>query len=81
MSQIAGCAGGGTSRSYGVHGLDYGRYYGARPWGSYPGYVEVAPGPELGEGPVAMPLPELGMPEMGGGTDMGMGMDFDGFDF
>ena len=31
-------------------------------------------------GPVATPLPEMGMPDMGG-MDMVMGMDMGGFDF
>jgi hypothetical protein len=41
----------------------------------------VDPGPGIGDGPVATPLPEMGMPDFGGGVDMGMGMEMGGFDF
>lgn len=76
---ITACSGsGGGYRGYSSHGVGYGRYYGARPWGYYPGYIDVGPG--IDDGPVAEQLPEMGMPDFGGGgMDMGMGMG--GFDF
>jgi hypothetical protein len=78
---VSACSGsGGGYRGYASHGIGYGRYYGARPWGYYPGYVDVDPDFGVDDGPVAMPLPEMGMPDMGG-MDMGMGMDMGGFDF
>jgi hypothetical protein len=78
---VSACSGsGGGYRGYASHGIGYGRYYGARPWGYYPGYVDVEPDLGVEDGPVAMPLPEMGMPDMGG-MDMGMGMDMGGFDF
>jgi len=41
-----------------------------------PGYIGgIDPGPEIGGGPVATQLPDMGMPDFGGGMDMG------GFDF
>ena len=79
---VSACSGsGGGYQGYAAHGIGYGRYYGARPWGYYPGYIDVDPGPGIDNGPVAMPLPEVGMPDIGGGMDMGMGMDMGGFDF
>ena len=79
---VSACSGsGGGYRGHAEHGIGYGRYYGARPWGYYPGYVVVEPGPGIDDTPVATPLPEMGMPDVGGGMDMGMGMDMGGFDF
>lgn len=77
---VSACSGGGGYRGYASHGIGYGRYYGPRPWGYYPGYI-VDPGPGIDDTPVATPLPEMGMPDIGGGMDMGMGMDIGGFDF
>jgi hypothetical protein len=76
------CSGsGGGYRGHASHGIGYGHYYGPRPWGYYPGYIDVDPGPGIDDGPVATPLPEMGMPDLGGGMDMGMGMEMGGFDF
>lgn len=72
-------SGGGNYRTYHSYDDGYGRYYGARPWGHHPGYIGGIPGPGIDDGPVAVPLPEMGMPDYGGGMDMGMGMG--GFDF
>ena len=77
---VGACSGSGGYRGQASHGISYGHYYGPRPWGYYPGYVDVDPGPGIDDGPVATPLPEMGMPDMGG-MDMGMGMDIGGFDF
>lgn len=77
---LGACAGGGY-RGEADHGIGYGHYYGPRPWSYYPGYIDVDPGPGIGDGPVATPLPEMGMPDFGGGVDMGMGMEMGGFDF
>ena len=81
---LAACSSGG-GRSYSGHsrygvGVGYGGYYG-RPWGHHPGYVGgIDPGPGYGGGgPVASQMPDMGMPDFGGGMDMGMGMG--GFDF
>ncbi len=81
---LAACSSGG-SRGYSGHtrhsvGVGYGGYYG-RPWGHSPGYVGgIDPGPGFGGGgPVASQMPDMGMPDFGGGMDMGMGMG--GFDF
>jgi hypothetical protein len=78
---VSGCSGsGGGYRGYASHGIGYGRYYGPRPWGYYPGYEDIGPDYGVDDGPVAVPLPEMGMPDMGT-MDMGMGMDIGGFDF
>ena len=77
---VTGCSGSGGYRGYASHGIGYGRYYGPRPWGYYPGYGDVDPDFGVDDGPVAVPLPEMGMPDMGT-MDMGMGMDMGGFDF
>lgn len=67
---LAGCAGGGHSRvSYGV---GYGGSYGPSAWGRYPSYpVYVGGGrpdiPHIPDGPIATPMPDFGMPDMGGG--------------
>lgn len=74
---LASCSGSGGSRvHYGV-GVGYGGYYGAGPWSGYPGgpvYIGGGGGPDIPDGPVAMPLPDFGMPD----ADM---MDMGGFDF
>jgi hypothetical protein len=88
LVSMTACSSGGSGyrRAHTSYGVGYGGYYGHRPWGHYPGYVGGGPvdpdwGVEPG-GPVATPLPEMGMPDMGmGGMDMGMGMDMGGFDF
>jgi len=54
------------------YSVGYGSYYGAHPWGYYPGrpvYVGGGGGydipdiPDIPEGPVAEPMPDFGMPE------------------
>lgn len=71
----------GSTRSYIHHSPGYRGYY-RRPWGYPPIYVgggEVDPdwGVEAPGQPIAVPLPEMGMPDFGGGMDM----DFGGFDW
>jgi len=84
LLSLAACSSsGGGYRSNVSYGVGYRGYYGARPWGHYPGYIGRPIDPDWGVdagGPVATPLPEMGMPDMGSG-DMGMGMDMGGFDF
>jgi hypothetical protein len=71
---LAACSGSGRPRvSYSV---GYGGYYGASPWRHYPGrpiYVGGG-GIDIPDGPVATPLPDFGMPDMGGAADFA---DFD----
>lgn len=70
VAGTAGCAGGGgpTVR----YSVGYGSYYGSHPWGSYPGrpvYIGGGGGydiPDIPEGPVAEPMPDFGMPDIGG---------------
>lgn len=70
VSGLVGCAGGGspTLRC----SVGYGSCYGAHPWGCYPGRpVYVGGGgdydiPDIPEGPVAEPMPDFGMPDIGG---------------
>ena len=89
LVSLTACSSGssGSYRSHVSYGAGYRGYYGARPWGHYPGYVGRPIDPDWGVdpgGPVATPLPEMGMPDMGGMGgmgDMGMGMDMGGFDF
>jgi hypothetical protein len=85
ISACSSSSGGGYRghTTYGV-GVGYDGYYGRRPWGHHPGYVGGGIGPGIGidDGPVAVQMPEMGMPDFGGGgMDMGMGMDMGGFDF
>jgi hypothetical protein len=87
LASLSACSssGGGYRghTTYGV-GVGYDGYYGRRPWGYHPGYVGGGIGPGIGidDGPVAVQMPEMGMPDFGGGgMDMGMGMDMGGFDF
>ena len=85
---LSSCASGGGYHSTYHPGVGYGGYYG-RPWGHHPGYVVaidpgpgmIDPGPGFSDGPSASQLPDMGMPDMGGGMDMGMAMDMGGFDF
>lgn len=74
---VAGCAGSGRPRvSYSV---GYGGYYGPSPWRHYPGYpVYIGGGdiPDIPDGPVAEPLPDFGMPDMGPEADFGDFGDF-----
>jgi hypothetical protein len=83
LASLSACSssGGGYrgNTTYGV-GVGYGGYYGRRPWGHQPGYIGGGIG--IDDGPVAAQMPEMGMPDFGGGgMDMGMGMDMGGFDF
>lgn len=78
---MTACSGGGGYRGSAAHGIRYGHYYGPRPWGYYPGYIDVDPDYGVDDGPIAVPLPEMGMPDIGGSMDMGMGMDMGAFDF
>jgi hypothetical protein len=81
LGLLGACAGGGSSRV--SYHMGYGGYYGPGPWRGYSGYpIYVGGGgrpdiPDLPSGPVATPLPEFGMPDMGT-MDM---MDMGGFDF
>lgn len=75
LGALAGCAGGGSPRvSYSV-GVGYGSYYGPSAWSRYPGRpVYVVGGgrpdiPDIPDGPVAAPMPDFGMPDMGGMAD------------
>ena len=87
LASLTACSSGssGSYRTHVSYGPGYRGYYGARPWGYYPDYGGHPVDPDWGVdpgGPVATPLPEMGMPDMGGmDMDMGMGMDMGGFDF
>ena len=81
-SLMTACSGGssGYTRSHVSYGAGYRGYY-RRPWGYPPVYVgggEVDPdwGVDRPDMPEAVPLPEMGMPDMGG-----MDMDMGGFDW
>lgn len=69
-SGIASCAGGGSPTVR--YSVGYGSYQGAHPWGYYPGrpvYIGGGGGydiPDIPEGPVAEPMPDFGMPDIGG---------------
>jgi len=68
IAGMVGCAGGGSPTVR--YSVGYGSYYGAHPWGYYPGHpVYVGGGgydiPEIPEGPVAEPMPDFGMPDVG----------------
>ena len=78
----------GGYRGHSAYGVDvgYDGYYGRRPWGYHPGYIEggIGPGVGIDDGPVAAQMPDMGRPDFGDADmDMGMGMDMDmgGFDF
>jgi hypothetical protein len=79
MLMLAACAGGSTRVHYGV---GYGGYYGGGPWRGYSHYpVYVGGGgrpdiPHIPEGPSAVQMPSMGMPDAGM-----MDMDMGGFDF
>lgn len=64
---LAGCAGSGRPRV--SYSMGFGSYYGPSPWHRYPGYpVYIGGGggiPDIPDGPVAEPLPDFGMPDMG----------------
>jgi len=78
---VSACSGsGGGYRDDAGHGIGYGHYYGPGPWGNYSGHVVIDPGPGMDDAPPALPLPDMGMPNVGGGMDMGMGLDMGGFD-
>ena len=67
----------GSSRSHVSYGAGYRGYY-HRPWGYPPAYVGGGVDPDWGvDQPVAVPMPEMGMPDFGGGMDMDVG----GFDW
>lgn len=76
FAALAACSSSGPPRvSYSV---GVGGYYGASPWRYYPRhpvYVGGGGGIDLPNRPVAAPLPDFGMP------DMGAGADFADFDF
>lgn len=73
---LAACSGSGRPRvSYSV---GVGSYYGASPWRYYPRhpvYVGGGGGIDIPDRPVAAPMPDFGMP------DMGPGAGFADFDF
>lgn len=85
-SLLSGCARSGAYAGRGpvYHGVGYRGYYGPA-WRRPPIYIggggegEVDPdwGVEAPDAPVAVPLPEMGMPEFDGGLDIDMG----GFDW
>lgn len=85
LASISACSSssGGGYRGHTTYGVGYGGYYGRRPWGYHPGYIGggIGPGGGIDRGPTAVQLPDMGMPDFGGGMDMGMGMDMGGFDF
>lgn len=72
---LVACSGSGRPRvSYGV---GFGSYYGSSAWRHYPRhpvYIGGGGGIDIPDGPVATPLPDFGMPDMGGGADFA---DFD----
>lgn len=75
---LAACAGSG--RSHVSYSVGYGGYYGPSPWGYYRGPIYVGGGtpdlPNIPDEPVATPLPDFGMPDMGGGMDFADFGDF-----
>ena len=83
VTLLNGCASTGYGRAH--YGAYYGSYYGRSPWYGYrqpPIYIDGGARPELpiepppidpGR-PEAVPLPDMGMPDM----DFGGGMDFGG---
>jgi hypothetical protein len=75
---LAACSSSGPPRvTYSV-GVGVGGYYGASPWRRYPRhpvYVGGGGGINLPDRPVAAPLPDFGMP------DIGPSADFADFDF
>jgi hypothetical protein len=78
---VGACSGsGGGYRGDAPHGIGYGHYHGPGPWANYEGHVDIDPGPGMDDAPPALPLPEMGMPVVDGGMDMGMGLDMGGFD-
>lgn len=78
---VSACSGGGGGyREDAKHGIGYGHYYGPGPWGSFAGHAVVDPGPGTDDAPLAAPLPDMGMPDVSGGTDMGMGLGMGDFD-
>ncbi len=95
-SLVTGCSSKGAYASRGsvYHGVGFRGYY-HYPWGRRPIYIggggggiggggagEVDPdwGVEPPGEPIAVPLPEMGLPDFGGGMDAG-GMDMGGFDW
>ena len=64
----------GYKRTHVSYGAGYRGYYN-RPWGYPPVYVGGGVDPDWGvdrpDMPEAVPLPDMGMPDMGGGMDMG----------
>lgn len=78
---VSACSGsGGGYRGDAAHGIGYGHYHGPGPWGNYTGQVDSDPGPGMDDAPPPAPLPDMGMPDVGGGTVLGMGLDMGGFD-
>ena len=85
-ASLTACSSSGSSKtkSYVHYGAGYRGYY-RRPWGYRPSYIgggdidDIDPdyGVEPPSPPVAVPLPEMGYPDFGGGFDMDMG----GFDW
>lgn len=72
VSGLVACAGGGSSTVR--YSVGYGTHYGAHPWGYYPRrpiYVGGGGGPgipnipDIPAGPVAAPMPDFGMPDIG----------------
>jgi len=80
LTTACSSGGSGMSRTSMHYGAGYRGYY-RQPWGYPPVYVGgggVDPdwGVEAPDYPVATPMPEMGMPDMGG-----MDMDMGGFDW
>ena len=91
-SLVTGCSGKGAYAGRGsvYYGVGFRGYY-HHPWNRRPIYIgggggegEVDPdwGVEPPGEPIAVPLPEMGAPDFGGGMDAGgMDMDMGGFDW
>jgi hypothetical protein len=78
LTTACSSSGSGMSRTHVSYGAGYRGYY-RRPYGYPPVYVGGGVDPDWGvDQPVATPLPEMGMPDFGGG---GMDMDMGGFDW
>ena len=79
---LAGCASSGYGRPRVSYSMGFGSYYGPSPWHRYPGcpvYIGDGGGiPDIPDGPVAEPLPDFGMPDMGPEASFD---DFGDFDF
>lgn len=71
LTSACSSSGSGSTRTYIHYGAGYRGFY-RRPWGYRPPYIggrEIDIDPDWGveppSGPIAMPLPDMGMPDMG----------------